>query len=255
MAQQDQDLTGEVGTGLDTPVPPSGAGRTGRPSVRTVVKVSAVVAVVVAVVIVANTVDLPDPQSIRSQVSDAGWWGIAGFIVLYAVLSSTPFPASTLTIASGLLFGLAVGASVVVFAATVGAYLAYWMARKLGRGQVARSEWGKLRRLDALLGRRGLISVLLVRLVPLPFSLVNYAAGVSAVGQRDYVLGTMVGIVPGTVAYTALGAYGTSPLSWPFAIALLAVLVIAAGSALLAKKLGLTAEKAPDSEPVPGEAR
>ncbi|MGB2718711.1 MAG: VTT domain-containing protein [Rhodococcus sp. (in: high G+C Gram-positive bacteria)] len=208
---------------------------------RTALKVAAVAAVVIAVVIVAGTVDLPDASFIRDRVASAGVWGIALFVVLYALLSATPFPASTLTIASGLLFGLAVGAVVVVFSATVGAYLGYWAARALGRGQVARTEWGKLRRLDEMLGRRGLLSVLLVRLVPLPFSLVNYAAGVSAVGQRDYVVGTMIGIVPATIAYTALGAYGTSPLSWPFAIALLAVLAIAAGSALLARRLGLTA--------------
>ncbi|MFY2789193.1 VTT domain-containing protein [Rhodococcus sp. MALMAid1271] len=206
----------------------------------TTLKLLGVAAVVITVVIVVGTVDLPDPSFIRDRVSSAGPWGIALFVVLYAVLSATPFPASTLTIASGLLFGLAVGATVVVFAATMGAYLGYWGARALGRGQVARTEWDKLRRLDAMLGRRGLLSVLLVRLVPLPFSLVNYAAGVSAVGQRDYVVGTMIGIVPATVAYTALGAYGTSPLSWPFAIALIAVLAIAAGSALLARRLGLT---------------
>ncbi|WP_256978801.1 MULTISPECIES: TVP38/TMEM64 family protein [unclassified Rhodococcus (in: high G+C Gram-positive bacteria)] len=206
----------------------------------TTLKLVAAAVVVIALVIVLGTVDLPDPSFIRDRVASAGPWGIALFVVLYAVLSATPFPASTLTIASGLLFGLAVGATVVVFAATIGAYLGYWGARALGRGQVARTEWDRLRRLDAMLGRRGLLSVLLVRLVPLPFSLVNYAAGVSAVGQRDYVVGTMVGIVPATVAYTALGAYGTSPLSWPFAIALLAVLAIAVGSALLARRLGLT---------------
>ncbi|NIL92177.1 hypothetical protein RhoFasSB10_04534 [Rhodococcus fascians] len=206
----------------------------------TTLKLLAAAVVVIAVVIVLGTVDLPDPSFIRDRVASAGPWGIALFVVLYAVLSATPFPASTLTIASGLLFGLAVGATAVVFAATMGAYLGYWGARALGRGQVARTEWDRLRRLDAMLGRRGLLSVLLVRLVPLPFSLVNYAAGVSAVGQRDYVVGTMIGIVPATVAYTALGAYGTSPLSWPFAIALLAVLAIAAGSALLARRLGLT---------------
>ncbi len=206
----------------------------------TTLKFLAAAVVVIALVIVLGTVDLPDPSFIRDRVASAGPWGIALFVVLYAVLSATPFPASTLTIASGLLFGLAVGAIVVVFAATMGAYLGYWGARALGRGQVARTEWDRLRRLDAMLGRRGLLSVLLVRLVPLPFSLVNYAAGVSAVGQRDYVVGTMIGIVPATVAYTALGAYGTSPLSWPFAIALLAVLAIAAGSALLARRLGLT---------------
>ncbi|MDZ7883642.1 MAG: TVP38/TMEM64 family protein [Mycobacterium sp.] len=216
------------------------------------VKVVAIAVVVIAVVLVANTFDLPDPESIRSRVSEAGWWGIAGFVVVYAVLSATPFPASTLTIASGLLFGLAVGATVVVFAATVGAYLAYWMARAVGRGHVAGSEWGKLRKLDAMLGRRGLMSVLIVRLIPLfPFSLVNYAAGVSAVGQRDYVLGTVVGIVPGTIGFTALGAYGTSPLSWPFAAALVTVLAVSLGSWLLARRLGLTTDTAstdPDTD-------
>lgn len=226
------------------------AGRT-----RSTIKVVAVALLVVAVVVAANTVALPDPEAIRTQVSDAGWWGIAGFVVLYAVLSATPFPASTLTVAAGLLFGLAAGAPIVVAAATLGAYLAYWMARGLGRGPVARTEWGRLRQLDAMLGRRGLMSVLIVRLIPFfPFSLVNYAAGVSAVGQRDYLVGTAVGIVPGTIGFTALGAYGTTPLSWPFAAALITVLAVSAGSWLVARRMGLTAETPaprpePDSDP------
>ncbi|MDJ0396136.1 TVP38/TMEM64 family protein [Rhodococcus sp. G-MC3] len=250
MVQQDPDSTGEHATDQRAAAQPSTGSESSRGG-RSVVKVVAIVAVLITVMVVANTIDLPDPESIRSRVSDAGWWGIAGFVVVYALLSATPFPASTLTIASGLLFGLAVGAAVVVAAATMGAYLAYWMARSLGRGQVARSEWGKLRKLDALLVRRGLMSVLIVRLIPLfPFSLVNYAAGISAVGQRDYVLGTLIGIVPATIGFTALGAYGTSPLSWPFAAALLAVLALSIGSWLLARRLGLTADSAgtdPDS--------
>lgn len=218
---------------------------------RTIAKFVAVALVVVAVIVVANTVDLPDPESIRTLVSGAGWWGIAGFVVVYAVLSSTPFPASTLTIAAGLLFGLAAGATVVVAAATIGAYLAYWMARALGRGPVARVEWGKLHQLDDMLGRRGLMSVLIVRLIPLfPFSLVNYTAGVSAVKQRDYLVGTMIGIVPGTVGFTALGAYGTSPLSWPFAAALAVVLAVGVGSWLLATRYGLTT-RTPATRPEP----
>jgi len=79
---------------------------------------------------------------------------------------------------------------------------------------------------------------LLVRLVPLfPFMAVNYAAGLSAVRQRDYLLGTAVGIVPATVGYTALGAYGTSPLSWPFAAAVLAITVITLGAGYAAGRL------------------
>ena len=99
----------------------------------TTLKLLGAAVVVVALVIVLGTVDLPDPSYIRDRVASAGPWGIALFVVLYAILSATPFPASTLTIASGLLFGLAVGATVVVFAATMGAYLGYWGARALGR--------------------------------------------------------------------------------------------------------------------------
>ncbi|MCZ4275718.1 MAG: TVP38/TMEM64 family protein [Rhodococcus sp. (in: high G+C Gram-positive bacteria)] len=208
----------------------------------TVLKLAGVAVAVLGFVILASTLDLPDPEAIRDRVSMAGWWGIALFVVLYAGLSATPFPASTLTVAAGLLFGLLVGVTVVIVAATGGAYLAYWAARALGRGPVSRTEWAKLRRLDAMLGRRGLMSVLIVRVIPFPFALVNYAAGVSAVGQRDYLLGTALGIVPATVGFTALGAYGTSPLSWPFVAALVAVLAIIAGSWLLAGRFGLTRE-------------
>lgn len=215
---------------------------------RTRVKIAVAVAVVIALAVVATVVDLPDPNAIRDTVASAGAWGIAAFVLLYAALSATPFPASALTIAAGLLFGLATGATLVVVAATIGAYLAYWAARGLGRGAVASAQWSRLRTLDEMLGRRGFVSVFVVRLIPVfPFWLVNYAAGVSAVKQRDYVLGTAIGIVPGTVGYTALGAYGTSPLSWPFAAAVAAVLLLSALSTLLARRLGPT--KSADTEP------
>ena len=163
---------------------------------------------------------------------------MVSFMAVYAALTLTPFPASALTIASGLLFGLAVGAAVVVFAATLGAWVAFLLARGLGRDGVSRIRWARIATIDAMLERRGLISVLLVRLVPLfPFMAVNYAAGLSAVRQRDYLLGTAVGIVPATVGYTALGAYGTSPLSWPFAAAVLAVVVVTLAAGYAARRL------------------
>ncbi len=187
---------------------------------------------------VAVTTDLPDPAELRDRVAALGPWGVLAFVGVYAALTLTPFPASALTIASGLLFGLAAGAAIVVFAATLGAWLAFLLARSLGRDGVSRIQWARVASIDAMLERRGLISVLLVRLVPLfPFMAVNYAAGLSAVRQRDYVLGTAVGIIPATVGYTALGAYGTSPLSWPFAAAVLAVVIVTATAGYAARRL------------------
>lgn len=184
------------------------------------------------------TTDLPDPAALRDRVAAAGVWGVVVFVGVYAALTLTPFPASALTIASGLLFGLVAGAAVVVFAATLGAWSAFLLARWLGRDGVSRIRWARIASIDAMLERRGLISVLLVRLVPLfPFMAVNYAAGLSGVRQRDYLLGTAVGIIPATVGYTALGAYGTSPLSWPFAAAVVAVVIVSLAAGFAARRL------------------
>ena len=200
---------------------------------------AAILALLIGVgIVLAVTTDLPDPAELRDRVAAAGAWGVVAFVVVYAALTLTPFPAGALTITSGLLFGLTIGAAVVVFAATLGAWLAFLLARWLGRDGVSRIRWARIAAIDAMLERRGLISVLLVRLVPLfPFMAVNYAAGLSAVRQRDYLLGTAVGIVPATVGYTALGAYGTSPLSWPFAVAVVAVVIVSLAAGYAARRL------------------
>ncbi len=201
-------------------------------------KAAILVVLVVAVIVVAFTVDLPDAQPLRDRVNEAGPWGLVIFVLLYAALALTPFPASTLTVASGLLFGLVTGVIVVAVAATLGAWVAFMIARWLGRDGVSRLRWKRVATIDAMLERRGLAAVLIIRLIPLfPFAMVNYAAGLSAVRQRDYVIGTAVGILPATAGYTALGAYGTAPLSWPFLVAVGAVILIAAGSGYVAKRI------------------
>jgi uncharacterized membrane protein YdjX (TVP38/TMEM64 family) len=97
---------------------------------------------------------------------------------------------------------------------------AFALGRALGRDAVERVTGTRVARVDALLGRHGLLAVLGVRLVPvLPFTVINYAAGLTAVRLRDYVGGTALGIVPGTIAFVALGAHGSSPGSWPFVVA------------------------------------
>ncbi|MDQ3453171.1 MAG: VTT domain-containing protein, partial [Actinomycetota bacterium] len=74
-------------------------------------------------------------------------------------------------------------------------------------------------------------------LVPvLPFTAINYAAGLTAVRLRDYALGTALGIIPGTVAFVALGAYGSTPGSWPFVVAVVALVALITGGAAVARR-------------------
>ena len=179
----------------------------------------------------ALTVGLPSQARVRALVSAWGAAGVLVFVLGYAVVTLMPIPASALTILAGVLFGVAGGVAIGLVAATLGAYGGFWLGRLLGREAVERLTGSAVERVDALLRSRGLFAVLGIRLVPVvPFALVNYAAGLTAVRQRDYLLGTAVGIIPATVAYVVLGAYGASPFSWPFVLAVGSLVLLALGS-------------------------
>src|SRR5206468_12667832 len=65
--------------------------------------------------------------------------------------------------------------------------------------------------IDRAIGREGLKIVLLVRLSPIfPFTLLNYALGLTRVAVRDYVVGSLIGMLPGTLMYVYLGSLVTS---------------------------------------------
>lgn len=177
------------------------------------------VAFVISVVVVGVAVPLPSLEKIRAAASDAGWWGAAVFVIGYGLVTLTPIPKNVVSIAAGLTWGLGVGVLLVYLGALIGAGLAFIIGRALGRDAVERFTGARVARVDEVLRRRGLVALIGVRLVPvLPFTVINYTAALTGVRRRDYAIGTMVGILPGTLAYVAVGAYGTT-LGWPFYLA------------------------------------
>jgi uncharacterized membrane protein YdjX (TVP38/TMEM64 family) len=72
--------------------------------------------------------------------------------------------------------------------------------------------------------------------VPLPFAAVNYACGLSALRLRDYLLGTAVGILPGATAYVTVGAFGATPGSAPFLLAVAGVAALTLVGAALVRR-------------------
>ena len=180
---------------------------------------------------------VPTVDEIRARVGAAGWAAPVVFVGLYALVTLTPAPAAVLSIAAGLLFGVAGGIGVVLAGALLSAAGAFVLARFLGRDVIAGLDSARLRRLDEMLARHGLLSVIGVRLVPvLPFAALNYACGLSAVRTRDYLLGTAIGIAPGATAYVTVGAYGTEPGSAPFLIALGGLVLLAAGGIVVSRR-------------------
>jgi uncharacterized membrane protein YdjX (TVP38/TMEM64 family) len=109
---------------------------------------------------------------------------------------------------------------------------------------VSKIDNSRLRRLDALLERRGLVAVIGVRLVPmLPFAALNYACGLTAVRPRDYLLGTAVGILPGATAYVTIGAYGATPGSISFVLGLGGLVVLVIGGMVAASRARTARER------------
>lgn len=189
---------------------------------------------VVAGVVVALTVDLPQVAEIRAWVRGAGWAAPVVYALGFALVSLTPAPATVLTVGAGALFGWTVGLPVALVGALGGAYTGFGLARLLGRDAVQGVVGRRMARLDSALRRRGLLAVVFLRLVPTgPFAMVNTACGLSAVRTRDYLLGTAVGMLPGIGCFVAVGAFGVTPWSTPFLVAVLGLAALVVGGVLL----------------------
>ena len=179
---------------------------------RALVKLAAFLAFVVVAVSVGVFLPIPSLDEIRSAADAAGWPGAVAFAIGYGLVTLTPVPKNVLGIAAGVVWGFALGALLVYLGALLGAALAFGIGRALGRDAVEKFTGARVERIDAILRRRGLASIIGVRLIPvLPFTVINYTASLTAVRTRDYALGTILGIIPGTLAYVAVGAFGFEP--------------------------------------------
>lgn len=185
------------------------------------VRPSLLLVVLVAGGATAAGAGIPTIDDVRAVTGSTGWVGPAAFAALYALLTLTPAPATVLSIGAGVLFGVPGGVGVVMAGALLGAATAFGLSRTLGRTAVRQVDSDRLRRLDALVARHGLLAVISARLFPLlPFGLLNYACGLTAVRPRDYLLGTAIGSLPPAAVFVTLGAYGTTPGAAPFVLAL-----------------------------------
>lgn len=165
---------------------------------------------------------------VRDRVDDLGAAGPLLFVPISAALTLTLFPGPLLAGACGLLFGTALGTPISIVSATLGGTLAFCLARWWAHDAVEELAGRRTRAVRAWIGERGFVSVLYARLTPgLPYSLVNYAAGLTPVALRSFVAATAIGVAPRSFAYTALGG-SLGDLDSPEALVAIAVLVVMA---------------------------
>ena len=161
----------------------------------------------------------------RDTVDDAGIAAPLAFIALSSLLTVAMFPGPLLAGASGLLFGTALGTPVSIVAATLGASLAFSLSRRYGASSVDVLSGRRVRVVQDFIAQRGFLSVLYARILPaMPYNMVNYAAGLTAVPLLTFAAATAIGCAPRAFAYTTLGGNLTN-LSSPAAIVAFAVLL------------------------------
>lgn len=153
-------------------------------------------------------------------------WGPVSLVfvaVFYIVACVLMIPGSMLTIGAGFLAGvfwpdnllLALGFGYLACGAgsVAGASAAFLLGRTLARGPIERRMAGNARfqAISRAIERDGFKIVLLVRLSPaFPFTLLNYALGLTRVTFRDYLLASAIGMVPGTLLYVYIGTAAQS---------------------------------------------
>lgn len=138
-----------------------------------------------------------------------GQWGLFNaaliYIIFYTIRPLILFPATLLTISSGLIFGPWFGILFTIIGENCSANFAFIVGRWFGRDWVKAHEHDNILKWEQKLSQNGLITVLIMRLIYLPFDAVNYGCGLTSMRHRDFAIGTFIGIMPGLVSFVLLG--------------------------------------------------
>ncbi len=175
-----------------------------------------------------------DAASIETWLDGYGTAAPLLFVLLYALATVFFFPGSVMTLAGGALFGPAWGTLYSLSGATLGAGIAFLMARHMAGDWVAAKTGGRIKQLVDGVEQEGWRFVAFVRLVPLfPFNLLNYALGLTRIRFSHYLVTSFICMAPGGFAYTYLGYAGREAIAGGentiqkglLALALLAVVI------------------------------
>jgi uncharacterized membrane protein YdjX (TVP38/TMEM64 family)/rhodanese-related sulfurtransferase len=170
--------------------------------------------VIAAILWAALNRDRLDLAALDAWLSGLGFVAPLAYLGLYAVGTIAFLPGALFALAGGALFGPVWGSLLNLAGATIGASLAFLIARYLAGDWVAARSGGRLKRLIEGVEAEGWRFVAFVRLVPLfPFNLTNYALGLTRIRFVPYVVTSFICMAPGAIAYTWLGHAGREALA------------------------------------------
>lgn len=154
-----------------------------------------------------------DQEQLQRWLKQAGIWAPITYIVLYTVGTILILPSTPLNLSGGAIFGPWLGTLWTSIAAVIAAIVAFAFTRTVGRDVVAKKFAGRWEAMDAEIRQGGLFYMFAVRLLPIiPYGLVNFAAGLTSIRFRDYLVGTLLGTIPGVLPFVLMGSSGLKAL-------------------------------------------
>ena len=181
--------------------------------------------------------DLVTPKSAIAFAESLAdyWWAPLAVILSYTPATLVMFPRWLITIAAVAIFGPWAAFAYAELGIVVAALCGYVIGKLVSHETVRRMTGPRMHQFTRLLRRRGLIAVTMVRFVPIaPFMVVNVVMGAMRIRLHHYLIGTVLGMLPGMLATTVLGDQLTEAVSeptranlWIGAVALLVIATVA----------------------------
>lgn len=145
-------------------------------------------------------------QQLRAVIESFGGMASTVFIIMCAVRGLVFIPCGVLSALGGLLFGPVQGTIITLIGLTAGSVITFYLARVFGKGWAQRVLGHKYERYEGYISRDSFYSIFLMRVVPiLPFDAVSCIAGMSKAGVVKFILGTLMGSLPGVFIYVYFG--------------------------------------------------
>jgi len=171
------------------------------------------------------------PDVLRDGVTKLGIFAPIIYIFLYGIGTILLLPSTPLNVSGGLIFGFQWGLFWTAIAAIFAAIISFIYARFLGQNWVKQRFGNYLQTLDGEIEKGGMWYIFAIRLLPLiPYGIVNYGAGLTAVTGRDYFFGTVLGTIPGILPFVMMGSGLAEGNMLPVTIALSLAGLLLAGA-------------------------
>ncbi len=148
-----------------------------------------------------------DQQQLTNILKKLGILAPIIYILFYIIGTILLLPSTPLNLTGGAIFGIWWGSLWTSLAAIIAAFVSFYYSRTLGRDFIARKFKGTIAIIDAEMSQGGLFYMFAIRLLPIiPYGIVNFAAGVTSISVRDYLVGTSLGTLPGILPFVMMGS-------------------------------------------------